>query len=378
MNLNQPTLGVDTEAMEPAKDHPMDEATTRLVNDETRHLGEMIRDIDPARPSTITRRVSYSSLGDLDCLPAEILVMTLDYLDFNSLSRLSQTSVRAKEVVEGRRDYQDMMRHAPETLAALGRTGLLFYHPARLLQQTLRSKQCVSCYDFGGFLLLPTCERVCFECLDRNSALRVMKVNDAKVVFGLKDRHLREVPIMKNIPNHYGIRYRTSKARVFRLVNVKQAKQRAIQVHGSSEALEKFAPNGPIRNSTKRGLMLRALNMAPLEPPGGDMSKTYRQIDQQDDEFGGVASIRFPFVSSAGADKGRLCRGCEITFEHYRHGLLPVSVSKALSEPLSLPHEPLRAAMSRLRTMDDFLEHTRGCYGVRRLLAGEEIGQRYN
>lgn len=349
------------------------DATQRMVNEETRFLGAMISGLPPARLSSLPHRASPSSLGRLDQFPTEILIMTLDYLDFQSLSRIAQTSKMGKDIVESLTVYQSMMQHAPEVLTALGRTGLLRYHPAALLHQTLRSKECVSCRDFGAFLLLPTSERVCFDCLDRNSALRVMRLNDAKTAFGLTEAHLKAIPVMKSIPGTYAVTWSTSQRRSLRLVNVRQAKRLALRVHGSSEALSKHAPRVRPGESRRNPWTLKGLHDAPLENPGSDMSKMYRQKNLPEDDLGGIATIRFPFVSPEGtADVGRLCRGCEVTATEFKYGRLPETVRRELSGPLCGGHEPLRAAVSRLRTREDFVEHVQHCYGVQRLRNLEE------
>src|SRR6478609_55847 len=113
-------------------------------------------------------RLLASSLGQLDILPAELLLSVIDLLDFQSLSRLSRVSLLGKYDIEDLPVYRDVVEHAPEALVALGQTHLLSYHPATLVYSTLRQSRCVSCFAFGGFLLLPTCERVCFECLYEN------------------------------------------------------------------------------------------------------------------------------------------------------------------------------------------------------------------
>lgn len=353
-----------------------DDTMERLANEEARLLGSMMRGLAPARQSAISRRVYPSSLGSLDQFPAEVLIMILWYLDFQSLSRISRTSFLGKDLVEGMAAYRDMMHHAPEALTALGRTGLLSIYSAALLHQSLRSKECVSCYDFGAFLLLPSCERVCFECLDRNSALRVMRVNDAKAAFSLTAAHLKKIPIMRTIPGEYGIRFKASHRKSLRLVNVRQAKRLAIEVHGSSEALKRIAPRAPRSGDRRRIWTLRALHDAPIDPPGSDMSKIYRQRDQPEDELGGVATVRFPFLSPSGfADTGRLCRGCELTYQHFKYGELPEQVCRELSGPSRGSHDPFRAAVSRLRTKEDFRTHMQHCYGVQRLLGRERSGE---
>lgn len=122
------------------------------------------------RPSRIRRVSARSSLGVFDNFPAELWLIILDLLDFQSLSRISRVSLLGKVVVESLPAYKDLMTYAPEALPVLGRCQVLSYHPASLLRRTLRSSQCVSCSEFGAFLFLPTFERVCFICLTSNPA----------------------------------------------------------------------------------------------------------------------------------------------------------------------------------------------------------------
>ncbi|KAK4108168.1 hypothetical protein N656DRAFT_718480 [Canariomyces notabilis] len=193
--------------------------------------------ITPAKPSKISRESARSSLGLLDKFPAEILLLTLNLLDFQSLSRLSRVSLKGKVVVENLATYQDVMRHAPATLAALGRTRLLQYHPATAISQALRTEKCMACTEFGHFLFLPTCERVCFQCLVMKELLRVTTIELANEAFRLTDRHLERIPIMHSVPGTYGVRWddntEAPRELKYRLVSIKQARQLAIEVHGS-------------------------------------------------------------------------------------------------------------------------------------------------
>ncbi|ROT38450.1 hypothetical protein SODALDRAFT_333027 [Sodiomyces alkalinus F11] len=329
-------------------------------------LHGMIRDIPPALPSAIRRDSACSSLGSLDILPAELLLLTCNLLDFQSLSRVSRDSVKGKEVVEALPAYRDVIDHAPEVLTALGKTQLLRYHSAPLLRQTLRSGTCASCSDFGGFLFLPTCERVCFECLHQNRAFRMTTLATAKQCFGLTYSQLKRIPILHSIPGTYSVRFQVSRRRVYRLVSVKQAKRLGVEVHGSVEDLAKLVPaRRTVKMTTRQFWVFRRFHEAPREPPGCDLSR-----HMVEDDFGGVASLRFPYLTEAGgADYGRLCRGCRLTYDHYRQGELPTTVLSELAPPGVDPHRPLIAAVSRLRSREGFSDHIGHCYGARRLLA---------
>ncbi|KAI1503979.1 hypothetical protein F5X99DRAFT_373131 [Biscogniauxia marginata] len=346
-----------------------EELVSKLICTTEQGLDGMIRIITPAQPSTICREFARSSLGQLDILSAELLLLTLNLLDFQSLSRISRVSLKGKVVVEALPAYRDMMEHAPKILTALGKTQLLSYHSASLLRQTLRSDKCVSCFDFGAFLFLPTCERICFECLYQNQAFRMTTPTIAKKCFRLTDSQLKKIPIMYGIPGTYNMRFQVSRRRVYRLVNVKQAKQLGIKVHGSVESLAEFMPKTRVGKMTSREFwMFKRFHEAPLEPLGCDLSRLPEKANLGNDDFGGMASIRIPYLTEAGADYGCLCQGCQVTYHHYRRGLLPAKVLSELAPPGVGPYRPLRAISTRLRSRNRFLEHIRHCYGVSRLL----------
>jgi hypothetical protein len=72
---------------------PPDQRISRLSHQPPHILNGMISISEPAKPSTIDRDSSSSSMGRLDILPPELLQHTLRMLDFRSLSRLSRVSL---------------------------------------------------------------------------------------------------------------------------------------------------------------------------------------------------------------------------------------------------------------------------------------------
>lgn len=336
-------------------------------------LGGMIRNLSLPETSPIRQKSANSSMGRIDILPPEILLFILNILDFQALSRLSRVSRRAKATVEALVAYKELLEHAPDVLVALGKTRLLQYHSAALLRQTLRIDRCVSCLQFGGFLLLPTCERVCFECLHQNYALRMTTLNMARKCFHLTNNHLKKLPILYSIPGTYGVMFLLSRRKVYRLVSVKQVKQLAIEVHGSAENVANLMPTTPPRGMAWREFCIfKWFHEAPLEPPGCDLSRIPERSNLVEDDFGGMASIRMPYLSGTGADCGRLCKGCRLADELHSQGLLPAAVLEDLAPGGIRPSRPLRAFTTRLHSREGFVEHIKTCYGVNRLLTAWE------
>ncbi|UPL03643.1 hypothetical protein LCI18_014577 [Fusarium solani-melongenae] len=340
-----------------------DELITKLTSIPELDLSGMIRDLP------------HSSLGRLDLLPPELLLEVLNLLDFQSLSRISRVSLRGKRTIEALSSYRDVMTHCPTILAALGKTQLLRFHSAALLRQVLLEEQCVSCFEFGAFLFLPTCERVCFECLLQNYAFWLTTVTFAKRWFALTDNQLQRIPIMQSIPGSYCVRYRVKYHRSFRLVSIKQLLQLAIDVHGSAENVAKLKPEPGHRISPKDLYTLRQFHEAPLQPPGCDLSKPPSMPNRVNDKYPGMASIRMPTLTSSGLDYGRLCRGCRYIYDQHSVGSLPASVLQGLVPRGTGPTRPLLAILTRLRSRRGFIDHISQCYGARRLLQNWEEEQ---
>ncbi|KAH6973860.1 hypothetical protein BKA56DRAFT_464028, partial [Ilyonectria sp. MPI-CAGE-AT-0026] len=318
--------------------------------------------------SAISRDSSSSSIGRLDLLPQELLLQVLDLLDLQSLSRLSRVSLKGKRAVEALRSYRDVMRYSPSILGALGATRLLQIHSAALLRQVLLEGQCVSCFEFGAFLFLPTCERVCFDCLHENHALHMTTVTFAKRWFDLTDDQIARIPILHSIPGSYCVSWPVTHLQTHRLVSIKQLKQLAIDVHGSPENVAKLMPKDSSGMEYNVFHTLRQFHEAPLEPPGCDLSKLPQDENYVRDRYCGMASIRMPVLTSSGPDYGRLCLGCKYAESGNFLGFGRFSAVGNPLPPYIDPARPLYATLTRLRTKSAFIDHVKGCSGIRRML----------
>lgn len=264
-------------------------------------------------------------------------------------------------------------------LVALEKTRILQFHSAGLLRRTLRTNQCVSCFGFGAFLFLPTCERVCFQCLHENHALRVTTLDLARKCFFLPTLHLKKIPILHSIPGSYSVLFHVWRPKEYRLVSVKQVKHLAIKVRGSADNVARLLPPTPPEGMRARDFWIfKRFHEAPLDPPACNLSQKPEKSNLVKDDFGGMASIRIPSLSETGADRGRLCKGCRLVSELHSQGTLPTAVLENLVPQGIGPRRPLLALMNRLRSRKGFLEHIKTCYGAGRLMTAWENNRREN
>ncbi|KAI9824126.1 MAG: hypothetical protein M1819_001081 [Sarea resinae] len=321
-------------------------------------FGETIQSTELPRTST------PRSPGPLDALPIELQHIILNLLDFQSLSRLTRVCRRGKQMVESLPAHRDLVKHASSALIALSRTRLLTCHSAAALYAALLSEQCICCGNYAPFLFLPTCERCCYRCLERDRSLRMLTVRMAKVYFGVSTKHLNQIPIMLSIPGTYSVGFTVSRRRRLRLVSQKQVRQLSLAVHGSQEAMESFLTS---QNAGK----LTSFEMFDFQwltdPSSGSQSGW--STNYPNDQFCGMASTCFPSLRLGhGLQRGLWCVGCRLNLEHYsRTGIWDAELLPSL--PLNAhPTRPLLDLQHRARSKSELLEHIWECKGARGLL----------
>lgn len=309
---------------------------------------------DDLPPQTVYRS-GDSSLGLLDTLPLEVLWMIFDKSDVQSLVHISMTSLRGMAYIESISKYQDLRKHAPHALVALGRTGLLGYHPLCDLYAALRSDRCVSCSAaFGAFLLMLTCQRCCYECLFWNTSLRAIPISIARQCLELVPSQLADLPKLHSLPDEYWIGWRIKVKARYRLVSVRDVNLRALQVHGSDYLQERLNSRKNMRShrvNTWNAIYrapLQSFGQDPLTIPGSTASRpTMPQTFRGDlNKWGGMASIVFPSLTASGAlESGLWCRGCEWSAGGRGRG----------------------GVCSKAWTTAEFVQHARQCRGVKEL-----------
>ena len=324
------------------------------------------------------RESTSSTLGQLDQLPLELLLLVSQMLDMQSLSRFSQVSLRGHAVVQSSPAYRELLSCAPEAMSALSQTRTLRYHSASMLQASLRSEKCVSCGRFGVYLFLPTCERCCYECLERNQSLWVIPIAKAGKCFKLSARQMEKLPFILKV---FGPDERV------KLVSVKDAKIIANRRHRSLKSTERTLRSS-LRDqiSECEAVMFRWLQAAPLQPLNRDLDLLPRTQVLPQDNYPGQASVFFPSMSrNKEPEFGIWCRGCDWINKHHQYhfgGWVDTAVDRALSDTISkdfcLP-QALEGMRRRARTTAEFLEHVKHCTKIcAKVMAMSEPSSEYD
>ncbi|RAH41841.1 uncharacterized protein BO95DRAFT_467448 [Aspergillus brunneoviolaceus CBS 621.78] len=160
-------------------------------------------------------------LGALEKLPLGILHPTLLALDIRSMTefhpRARPAALRGSLNHETARDFS-----------------------CQALYETLSTAECDGCGDFGGYLYLLACRRVCFLCLTEKTDYLPLSRKDVIRQFGLDPTHLARLPHMKSFPGQYSPRWIKCRRRET-LFDHGSAREAGIAVHGTAEAMERYA-----------------------------------------------------------------------------------------------------------------------------------------
>lgn len=253
-------------------------------------------------------------LGALDRLPLEIIHLALIRLDMQSLTDFRRVNKRARLITDSIPQYKRILVHAPASIR-----GSLNIETARFfscldLYEKLSTAECDSCGDFGGYLYLVTCRRVCFLCFTEKTDYLPVLRKDAIRKFGLRSEHLASIPCIKSFPGRYSPRGIKGRQRET-LFDYFSAQQTGIAVHGTISSMEKYASDMAAKRlavyHTK--MSLRRTNGTNLRPPRSEDS--FDGCCSNPKRFKGI--IRAPFFNSQTGfpDWGFHCMACKA--HHY-------------------------------------------------------------
>lgn len=121
--------------------------------------------LDNVRCGAMTS-LSRHSAGQLDQLPAEILVQVLLCTDIPSLTGFRRVNHRARELVDSVPEYAAIIKHCPDVIRAILSIQADAFD-CSVLYKTLGTTRCSTCERFGDHLYLITCRRVCYFCFTR-------------------------------------------------------------------------------------------------------------------------------------------------------------------------------------------------------------------
>ncbi|KAH7186525.1 hypothetical protein DER44DRAFT_188546 [Fusarium oxysporum] len=121
--------------------------------------------LDKGRFTDASNPPRYSA-GQLDQLPAELLIQVLLYIDLPSLTRFRRVNRRAMELVDSIPQYDAIVKHCPNIIRAILSIQADAFD-CDVLYTTLSTTRCSTCERFGDHLYLIDCRRVCYFCFTR-------------------------------------------------------------------------------------------------------------------------------------------------------------------------------------------------------------------
>ncbi len=184
------------------------------------------------------RSLPAADAGDLDTLPVELLYEVMSQLDLRTLVDLRCVNRRATELVDSHTQFKVIIRHAHNALR-----GILAIETGRLITcgtfyEKLCTYGCEQCGDFGGYLYLFSCKRVCFLCFSRERLYLPLTQRHATRKFGLEPKIVEKLPCMKVVGGIYSPNEKKVHPGV--LVDYQWALHAGIARHGSLAAMHDY------------------------------------------------------------------------------------------------------------------------------------------
>ena len=281
-----------------------------------------------------------ADLGALDLLPLELLHLLLLQLDLRSLTDFRRVNQRAMQVVESITQYRAVITNAPGVLRCIISINAGQWVTCQNLYDKLCTPWCEQCGDFGGYLYVLTCKRVCFLCLSEDKEFLPLKYSDAIRKFGVDRQIIGTLPHMRSIPGTYSPNEKICRAQLS-LVDSGSARRAGIALHGSFSAVEQHVSDVAARK-------LQQYNKrAARATADGTGATSYRPRRARDkDLFDGqsgnplrfMAIVRMPWLNrvSQKPEWGFHCIGCENCHYsrplHFRRKFTAASLSEHLRQ----------------------------------------------
>lgn len=182
---------------------------------------------------------SECDVGNLDKLPLELLSAVLVEVHLDSLTNFRRVNHRAMEVVDSVPEYKAIVYYAPNTLRGILAIETGTWISCQTLYDKLCTAECEHCGDFGGYLYLVTCKRVCCLCFSKQAIYLPLPSSDARRKFGLGRGPLTAVACLRSIPGRYSWNAIKLPTRLT-FVDPESARQAGIVRHGSVRVMEQY------------------------------------------------------------------------------------------------------------------------------------------
>ena len=254
----------------------------------------------------------HFGLGNLDRLPPELLRNVLMQIDLQSLTDFRQVNQRAMDFVDSIPQYAAIIDLAPNSIRGLLSVGTAKITTCQDLYSKLIVFNCDECTNFGGYLYLITCRRVCFECFVGSMYYYPLSRNEAQLMLGVMPSQFKSLPQMRSRPGCYSSNLRNCNSETI-LYDYRSILTAGILLYGSENAMwinlsrtaaerrRKF--DRKLLEWEKKG----SKDSRPRKPQTFSSTLIYRMEPRR---F--MAIVRFPAleISTRGLEWGFLCKEC--------------------------------------------------------------------
>ena len=190
----------------------------------------------------------------------------LPQLDLRTLTDFRHINRRAVWLVESIPQYKAIRKHAHNALHGIICIETGRWITCEMLYEKLCTAECEQCGDFGGYLYILTCNRICFLCLSEDKRYLPLRYLHATRKFGLNRLILRSLPTMKSVPGIYSSNKKKVRKQLT-LVDSDCARRAGIAVHGCLSVMKKYvssmAPRGPFDGESGNPLRFMAIVRTP-------------------------------------------------------------------------------------------------------------------
>ncbi|KAF4986337.1 hypothetical protein FDECE_15998 [Fusarium decemcellulare] len=163
------------------------------------HFGVFPPDAPPSR----LRRFPSTTICPLDAFPPEIIQDILPRLDLRSLINFRLANRRTAEIARSLPQFNAVFTHARHALRHLFAIRAARHVTCATLYEKLCTAECEDCGDFGGYLYLITCKRICFSCCTQNPVYLPIRSNTARDQLELHRSTAKIFPQMRVVPGVY-------------------------------------------------------------------------------------------------------------------------------------------------------------------------------
>ncbi|KAI1770009.1 hypothetical protein F4818DRAFT_450600 [Hypoxylon cercidicola] len=220
-------------------DHPLRDLTYPRLNLNDHTLDHNLPSPKPQPESGCLRPPPTTNVGVLTALPPELLQEILSQLDLCSLMHFRQVNRSAVDLVNSLTQYKAINTHAPNALRGILSIETGRWITCRTLYEKLCTPGCEQCGDFGGYLYLLTCKRVCFLCFSRDKLYLPLSPRLVSWKFGLDRQIINTLPRMRVLLGTYSPNVRRVCAPSV-LVDYESALHAGISHHGSLSAMQEY------------------------------------------------------------------------------------------------------------------------------------------